>query len=35
LAQEFRPSALPTVMRKVFDLASTAFQPIENTSTNR
>ena len=35
LAREFRPSALPTVMRKVFDLASTAFQPIENTSTNR
>jgi len=34
-AREFRPSALPTVMRKVFDLASPVFPPIENTATRR
>jgi A/G-specific adenine glycosylase len=34
-AQDFRPSALPTVMRKVFDLASPAFPPIEHVPTRR
>ena len=34
-AQDFRPSALPTVMRKVFDLASPSFPPIEHAQTRR
>lgn len=34
-ARDFRPSALPTVMRKVFDLASPSFPPIEHTKTSR
>jgi A/G-specific adenine glycosylase len=34
-ARDFRPSALPTVMRKVFDLAAPSFPPIEQTAAKR
>ncbi len=34
-ARDFRPSALPTVMRKVFDLAAPSFPPIEKPAAKR